>query len=88
MRDAEREGAVRTRSNSQPDIRLVRGAGAAGIDHDQTRASIERLRGRDRVRDPGKVRVVAPEQDAAGLLEVRHVHAGNTGAMTYGPPLV
>ncbi len=61
-------------------IGLFSDPGAAGIDHDQARATFERLYGGDRMGQPGKVRVVAPKQDAAGILKVRHIIAGNTGA--------
>src|SRR5262249_2916096 len=80
MGDAQRKRAVSTRSHAQPEIRLVRRPGAAGINHNQTRASFERRCGGDRVGEPGKGRVVAPKQGAAGMLKVRHITTGNTRA--------
>src|SRR6266568_6605602 len=80
MGNAERQRAVGTRSHSQPEIRLVRGPSAAGVDNNQTRSSFERRRGGNSVGEPGNIRVVAPKQDAAGMLEVRHIATGNSSA--------
>ena len=80
MRDTEGESAVGARPHPQPDIGLVGETGAARVDHNQPRTSFERRIGGGRMGQPGKIWVVAPEEDAAGILKVRHINAGDTVA--------
>ena len=79
--DSERERAVGARADPQPQVRLVRGAGPARIDHDQLRAPGARIRHLPGLRDPGSARVVSPQQRASGVLPVRSadVHAVGVG---------
>lgn len=75
--DAQGERAVGAWANPQPEVRLVRGAGPARIDHDELRASGAGVRHLSGLCDPGRPRVVSPQQRAPGVLPVRgaDVHA-------------
>jgi hypothetical protein len=70
--EAKGERAVRTRPQPQPDIRLTDEARTARIDHDQPHAPLlcgDRGGG---VRQAGAAGVIAPQDQAAGLGDVRH----------------
>ena len=68
---SECERAVGARADPQPQVRLVRGAGPARVDHDELRAPGSGVRHLPCLRDPGGARVVSPQQGAPGVLPVR-----------------
>ena len=70
VRNPEGERAVGPRSDPQPEIRLVRGAGPARIDDDELRAASTRIGHLPGLRDPGCARVVPPQQRASSVLPV------------------
>ena len=79
-----REGQGECRVGAGPDPKPVVGLGGearlARIDDDQLRAARNRGRGARRVREAGDGGVVPPEEDAAGVLEIRQVDPGYGGA--------
>ena len=76
MDDAERQRRVRPRDRPDPEIRLLRGARPARIDHDQPRAGALAFADPDPVPDMGRFRVVSPDQDRLRGLEVRRRNPG------------
>ena len=82
--DAERQRAVGAGPHAQPEVSLGGEPGAARIDDDEASAAAERRRCRGRVRQSRDARVVAPEQDAAGLLEIGHGRARRAHAHAVG----
>jgi hypothetical protein len=81
VRERRRQRGVGSRSHPQPVVGLLRKAGAPRVDDDEAGAAGERGDRARRVREPRDRRVVAPEQDAAGVVEVGHVHARHGGAV-------
>ncbi len=73
--DAEGERAVAAGPHPQPEVGLIGEPDAAGIDDDQSRAALQRRDGGRRVGEAGEAGVVAPEEDAAGVLQVGHGRA-------------
>ena len=79
--EAQRERAVATGPDAQPGVRLDRETGAPRVDDDELGAARLRVRDTAGVSEPGGARVVTPEHDAVGVLEIRHrrVHAEGQG---------
>ena len=72
IRDAERERAVGTGPHAQPQIGLAREPDMARIDHNQPHAALQCLDRRGRVREAGVARVITPQNQAAGVRDIRH----------------
>ena len=70
-RDPEGERPIRARPHPQPLVRLRRHPRAARVDHDEPRPPRLRFVHPLPLREPGAGRVVAPEEHAAGGVEVR-----------------
>jgi len=78
MGEAEGEGAVGPGAHPEPEISLVGEARMARIDHDQPHAALERFDDRCCMGEAGVAGVVAPQDQNAAVLDVRHGTA--TGA--------
>ena len=78
--EGQRECRVGAGPDPQPVVGLGGEARLARVDDDQLRAARDRGDGARRVGEAGHGRVVPPEQDAAGVLEIRQVDAGHGGA--------
>ena len=76
----QRQRPIRAGPHTQPDIRLVRQAGTARVDHDQLHAALQRRHRRRGMGQAGDGGVVAPQDQAAALLDIRHPAAGAAGA--------
>ena len=70
--EAERERAVGAGPHPQPDIGLAGEADMARVDDDQPHAALQRRDRRGRVGEAGEARVVAPQDQAAAVGDVRH----------------
>ena len=70
--EAERQRAVGARADAQPDIRLGAEPDLARIDHDQLHAALQRIDGRGGVRQAREGGVVAPQDQASAVGDVRH----------------
>ena len=70
--EAQGERAVAAGPDAQPHIRLDREACAARIDDDELGAARLRFGDPAGIGEPGGARVVPPEDDATGVLEIRH----------------
>ena len=80
VRDAEGKGSVRSRPHLQPNVGFLGRTGATRVNHNQARAALHRLNSGSCVEQPGQVGIVAPKEDAAGVLQVGHECTGNGGA--------
>ena len=81
MGDAQRQGTVGAGPHPQPQIGLVGQPGATWIDDDETHAAFQRLDDGGRVCETRDARIVAPEDQAAGIVDVGH-RAAAAGADT------
>ena len=79
MRKTERERPVGAGANAQPEIGLAREPDMARVDDDELHSALERRDGRGRVREARIGGVVAPEDQAAAVLDVRHRPAAAAG---------
>ena len=70
--ETECQRAVGAGPDAEPDVGLDREARAARVDDDELRPPRLRLGDAARIGEPGGARVVAPEHDAPGVLEIRH----------------
>jgi hypothetical protein len=61
MRDTEGKPSIRSRSHAQPDVGFIRGTDTSRVDDNQARASLERRRGGNGMRESSDVRIVAPK---------------------------
>ena len=73
----QRQRRIGAGPDLQPVLGLAGEPGAARVDHDEAGAAVERVDGRGGVHEPRDRRVVAPEEDAAGALEVGHEGTGD-----------
>jgi hypothetical protein len=81
MGKAERQRAVGARPHPKPEIGLPGEAHVAGINDDQPHVALQRRDRRGCVGDAGEAGVVAPQEQHAAVLDIRHgAHA--TGADT------
>ena len=79
MRETESERPVGAGPNAQPKIRLGRETDMAWVDDDELHSALERSDGGSRVREARVGGVVAPEDQAAAVLDVRHRAAAAAG---------
>ena len=77
--EAEGKRAVAPGAHAEPGIRLVGEALAARIDDDQLGAARLRLCHPPGIGEPGGARIVAPEENAVGIGEIRHRRADAIG---------
>ena len=77
--DAEGESAVGAWPHPQPEVRLVAETDMPRIDHDQPHAALQRLDHGGGVREARETWVVAPQDQAAGIGDVRHAAARTGG---------
>ncbi len=76
---AERQRAVGAGAHAEPLVRPRGRAGAPRVHHDQGRAAPHRLGDRGGLGQVGRGRVVAPQEQAPGALEVRRADVGAEG---------
>jgi hypothetical protein len=72
MGEAECQRAVGAGPHPEPQIGLVGEARMARVDHDEPHAALQRFDDRSGVRETGIAGVVAPQNEAAAVLDVRH----------------
>ena len=87
MGDREDEGLVGAWMDAQPAIGLTGVEGRARVDDNELRAALQCLLDLDGTREPGRGRVVAPQNDQVGPGEVRHADVPAEGE-TRGEVLV
>ena len=78
--EAEGEGAVRAGPHPEPHVRLAGEPDMARVDDDQPHAALERRHRRGRVGEAGEARVVTPQDQHAGVRDIRHGPAAGAGA--------
>ena len=72
--EAERQRPVAARADAEPLIGLVRKAGAARVDHHERCAARLCVGDARRMGEPGRARVVAPQDEAIGSRQIGHGH--------------
>jgi hypothetical protein len=81
VRDREPECRVGSGAHTQPVVGSTGQAGAARIDDDEAGTAVECGDSARRVGESRDRRVVAPVQDASGVVEIRHVCARHSRAV-------
>ena len=82
--DAEGERAIGARPHTKPEIGLVAETDMPRIDHDEAHAALQRLDHGGGVREARETWIVSPQDQAAGVGDVRHA-AARTGGDARNP---